>query len=277
MLALWETFTLTHLPTARWLSDSLILGRITGLLHPWRQGSWLLQWGNEIAVFLLGLVFSIAPFVPNAMTGVVLSAVAAYWLLLSLTDSPQFKGRLTPVHLLLLGYWGIAALATGLSPVKSAALVGLQKLSLYLIFFALIERVVRSPRWRSWLITVYLLVALVVSVYGLRQWFFGAEALATWTDPTSPLANTTRVYSYLNNPNLLAGYLLPAIPQLAGAGGGIVCICFAVFILVAALFAPKMAGVGVSGLLGQFSPDLSGGGHCFTTPAGTGVKHGAHE
>jgi putative inorganic carbon (hco3(-)) transporter len=212
MLALWETFTLTHLPTARWLSDSLILGRITGLLHPWRQGSWLLQWGNEIAVFLLGLVFSIAPFVPNAMTGVVLSAVAAYWLLLSLTDSPQFKGRLTPVHLLLLGYWGIAALATGLSPVKSAALVGLQKLSLYLIFFALIERVVRSPRWRSWLITVYLLVALVVSVYGLRQWFFGAEALATWTDPTSPLANTTRVYSYLNNPNLLAGYLLPAIP-----------------------------------------------------------------
>ncbi|MEB3338478.1 MAG: IctB family putative bicarbonate transporter, partial [Leptolyngbyaceae bacterium] len=53
--------------------------------------------------------------------------------------------------------------------------------------------------------------ALVVSVYGLQQWRTGAVALATWVDPTSPSANTTRVYSYLGNPNLLAGYLIPAI------------------------------------------------------------------
>jgi putative inorganic carbon (HCO3(-)) transporter len=53
-------------------------------------------------------------------------------------------------------------------------------------------------------------ISLIVSVYGLRQWFFGAKALATWVDPESPLAKTTRVYSYLGNPNLLAGYLLPA-------------------------------------------------------------------
>jgi putative inorganic carbon (HCO3(-)) transporter len=30
-------------------------------------------------------------------------------------------------------------------------------------------------------------------------------------DPESPLAKTTRVYSYLGNPNLLAGYILPAV------------------------------------------------------------------
>lgn len=40
---------------------------------------------------------------------------------------------------------------------------------------------------------------------------FGAAALATWVDPQSNLAKTTRVYSYLGNPNLLAGYLLPAV------------------------------------------------------------------
>lgn len=40
---------------------------------------------------------------------------------------------------------------------------------------------------------------------------FWAKALATWVDPESPLAKTTRVYSYLGNPNLLAGYLLPAV------------------------------------------------------------------
>lgn len=40
---------------------------------------------------------------------------------------------------------------------------------------------------------------------------FGAVQLATWNDPNSALANDTRVYSYLGNPNLLGGYLLPAI------------------------------------------------------------------
>jgi len=49
-------------------------------------------------------------------------------------------------------------------------------------------RVLRRPRLRTSLIAVYLLTALVVSVFGLRQWFFGAEALATWVAPTSNLA-----------------------------------------------------------------------------------------
>jgi putative inorganic carbon (hco3(-)) transporter len=105
----------------------------------------------------------------------------------------------------------VAVVATALSPVKKAALNDLATLTLYLLLFALCARVLRSPRFRSWIITVYLLVSLIVSVYGLRQWFFGAAQLATWVDPESPLSKTTRVYSYLGNPNLLAGYLLPAV------------------------------------------------------------------
>ena len=64
---------------------------------------------------------------------------------------------------------------------------------------------------RSWLITVYLHTAIIVSIYGVRQKFFGAEALATWVDPNSTTADEVRVYSYLGNPNLLAAYILPAI------------------------------------------------------------------
>ncbi|MBW4552691.1 MAG: IctB family putative bicarbonate transporter [Aphanocapsa sp. GSE-SYN-MK-11-07L] len=210
MNALWQNLTLANLPTYQWRRSSLI-GKLVGLLYRWRRGSWLIQWSTEIAVGLLSLVFGLAPFVPNSMIGVMLTACVGFWVLLTLSDAPE-RSRLNPIHLLVLLYWGIATVATALSPVKSAAFVGWTKLSLYLLFFALVERVVRSPRWRSWLITVYLHVALVVSLYGLRQWLFGADALATWTDPESSLANTTRVYSYLDNPNLLAGYLLPAIP-----------------------------------------------------------------
>jgi putative inorganic carbon (hco3(-)) transporter len=210
MNAFWQNITLAQLRTDQWTGGSLI-GKLLGGLSQWRQASALMQFGDSIAVGLLSLVFALAPFVPNPMIGVLLAACGGFWVLLTVSDAPASR-RLTPIHLVILVYWGIVTIATAFSPVKAAALAGWGKFSLYLLFFALIERVLRSPRWRSWLITLYLHLALIVSVYGLRQWLFGADALATWTDPESPLANTTRVYSYLGNPNLLAGYLLPAIP-----------------------------------------------------------------
>jgi len=62
------------------------------------------------------------------------------------------------------------------------------------------------------LVSVLLLATLAESIHGLRQFIYGAEELATWVDPQSGLTGTTRVYSYLLMPNLLAGYLLPVIP-----------------------------------------------------------------
>ena len=111
----------------------------------------------------------------------------------------------------LLDYWFIATMATALSPVKADAVSGWIKLTLYLSLFTLGARVLRSPRLCNWVISSFLLIALIVSSYGVRQQYLGVEQLATWNDPNSVLANDTRVYSYLGNPNLLGGYLLPAI------------------------------------------------------------------
>lgn len=214
MNLLWQRFTLSHLPLSQWQGASY-LHRLVGLLRSWRQSSWLMQWADVLAALLVSLVFGLAPFVSNALVGVLLVACMAFWVLLTLSDEAGhqqgYAPTVTPIHLLVLLYWGIATVATALSPVKMAAFTGWTKLTLYLLLFALCARILRSPRLRSWLITLYLHVALIVSVYGLRQWFFGADALATWVDPESPLSKTTRVYSYLGNPNLLAGYLLPAV------------------------------------------------------------------
>jgi putative inorganic carbon (HCO3(-)) transporter len=209
MNSVWQRFTLSNLPLSQWQGASYLHRSLVGLLRSWRQSSWLMQWSELLAVLLVSLVFSLAPFVSNALIGVLLVACAGFWVLLTLSD--EAETGLTPIHLLVLLYWGIATVATALSPVKMAALTGWVKLTLYLLLFALAARILRSPRVRSLLITLYLHVALLVSVYGLRQWFFGAAALATWVDPESNLAKTTRVYSYLGNPNLLAGYLLPAV------------------------------------------------------------------
>lgn len=212
MNLVWQRFTLSYLPLRQYLATSYLHRSVVGLLHSWRQSSLLMQWGETIAAILLTLIYGLAPFVANDLLGLILLACAAFWLLLTLSDETTANARsVTPIHLLVLLYWGIASIATALSPVKKAAFTDLRNFTLYLLLFALCARVLTSPRFRSWLITLYLHISLIVSVYGLRQWFFGAPALATWVDPASPLSKSTRVYSYLGNPNLLAGYLLPAV------------------------------------------------------------------
>ena len=193
---------------SRWRGGSFVY-RLIGLFHPWREGSYLLQWGEPIGVLLIGLVLILAPFVSSTLIGVLLIAGGGYWALLTLSDRDIIA--ITPIHILVFLYWGIATIATAFSPVQEAAFQGWIKLTLYLVWFALCARIFRSPALRNWTIATFLLTSLVVSGYGIRQEFFGVEQLATWNDPDSVLAESTRVYSYLGNPNLLAGYLISAI------------------------------------------------------------------
>lgn len=211
MNAIWEQFTLQTLPLYQWRASSYLY-RIVGALQAWRSGSWLLRHGDPIALGLLGVLFGLAPYVSTALISVLMVAAIAFWGLLTLTDDRKTAGwGLTPIHLPVMLYWGISVVATGLSPVRVAAIKGLLKLTLYLLTFTVMARVLRVAKLRSYLIGIYLHTALIVSIYAIRQWIFGAEPLATWSDPDSELGNFTRVYSYLGNPNLLASYLLPAI------------------------------------------------------------------
>lgn len=192
----------------QWRGGSYIY-HLVGLLSQWRQGSWLLQWADTIGAIFLGVVLALGPFVSTGLIGILLTAAAAYWLMLTITEDGTTA--ISPIHILVLLYWSIATIAVAFSPVKAAAFTGWTKLTLYMLFFALAARVLRSPSLTNWIFTLFLLVALIVSIYGIRQQLFGAEQLATWNDPTSDMAGDTRAYSYLGNPNLLASYLLPAI------------------------------------------------------------------
>ena len=208
MKSTWTNIVLTQLNFDLWLSSSYVY-RFLNLVSVWRSQSWLLQWSEEIGAGLLGLILILAPFISTSLIGVLLIAVALYWILTTVSESQPLG--ITPIHLLVFLYWGVAAIATLLSPVRAEAIDGLVKLTLYLMMFGLGSRILRSPKLCNWLITGSLLSSLIVSGYGIRQQFFGVEQLATWNDPNSVLANDTRVYSYLGNPNLLGSYLLPAI------------------------------------------------------------------
>ncbi|GAB4538349.1 MAG: IctB family putative bicarbonate transporter [Pleurocapsa sp.] len=214
MKSAWTTIMLLKPQIYQWHRASYLY-RLIGWLSSWRQESWLLQWSEAVGAILLGLIFLLAPYVSTSLIGVLLAAVAGYWIVLTISEKPSLS--ITPIHLIVLIYWCIATIATAFSPVKSAAVSGWITLTLYLIMFALAARIFRNPRLSNWMITGFLLTALIVSCYGIRQEFFGVAQLATWNDPNSALAQDTRVYSYLGNPNLLGGYLLPAIALSAAA------------------------------------------------------------
>ena len=208
MNQLWMALTFYQLPLGDWYRRSFV-GRVLASLVPWRSSSVFLAYEAPIGAAVLMLTLAFAPFVPTNVIGIFLLAGAGFWALLVAT-TPVGVG-INPIQLLVTAYWCLATIATQFSPVRTAALEGWSKLTLYLLFFALASRILRTPAWRNRVITVYLLTSAIVSAYGIRQAFLGARSLATWVDPTSPLSNTTRVYSYLENPNLLAGYLLPAV------------------------------------------------------------------
>jgi putative inorganic carbon (hco3(-)) transporter len=205
-----QRFTSIQLSALEWLNHS-ILGKGAAFLKEWGAFSLLMRWSSEISVVLIIATLAIAPFAAGVTQyiGLLEVACAAMWLAMVFTGR---IGLLSPIQGIVIVYWGIAAIATLFSPVFREALSGLIELTLYLVVFALMSQVVRQARLRNVLITAYLLIALIVSLHGLRQWFFGADALATWVDPDSASANITRIYSYLGNPNLYAAYITPAIP-----------------------------------------------------------------
>lgn len=210
MNSIWQRVTLSELPVEQWRVHSYIY-RLVGSLRAWRSGSWLMKSVEPLGAVLMTLVFGLAPFSSgdNATLGIFfLGAAAVYWVLVTLSDDTKSA---TPIHLLVLLYWWISVIATALSPVKKEAALGLSKLTLFLLFFALMARILRSPKVRSWTITFYLHISVIISAEGIRQWFFKVPPLATWSDPESTQGNATRAYSFLGNPNLLAAYLLPAI------------------------------------------------------------------
>lgn len=91
----------------------------------------------------------------------------------------------------------------------------LQKLVVYLMAFAilfLIVNLIDSKKKLYYLILAIILASLLVSFYGLYQYKVGAAVKESWVDKELNPDLRTRVYSTLENPNILAEYLLMAIP-----------------------------------------------------------------
>jgi len=187
-----------------------LLLRWQGLLASW-SGGWLAQHLPLLAGWVLAALLAFLPLVTRSGLSLLIAACGLLWLLWALVTP---AGRLGAINLWLLLVLGLALVATGFSPVPLAACKGLLKLLSYLGVYALMRQLLaHQPRWWDRLTAALLAGELLTSVIGIRQLYDdGSGALARWSDANSVAEGTVRIYSTLDNPNLLGGYLLPILP-----------------------------------------------------------------
>ena len=187
---------------------------------------WLLRWQgllaresdgplasrlSSVAGLVLCALMAGLPLVTRGGLSLLILSCGLLWLVIALTRPSD--GRLGPINAWILVVLAVALVATGFSPVPKAALHGLFKLLSYLGVYALMRQLLaEAPRWWDRIVAALLAGELASAVIAIRQLYGDTSELARWADPNSVADGTIRVYCPLENPNLLAGYLLPILP-----------------------------------------------------------------
>lgn len=185
------------------------------------------------------LAVVLAPLIPTmALLALVLLACLATVLRAGI-DRERKLAR-APVNRYILIYAIIYFIATFTSVTISGSLyIGLLSCVLIMSAFA-VENAVTTRKQFDILVKAIVLAGTLVALYGIYQHFFGTGGGETWVDQDMFSDISTRVYSTLQNPNVLSEYLLLIIPLAAallfaeeGAGRklfylmicGILCLC----------------------------------------------------
>ncbi|MGE5707071.1 MAG: O-antigen ligase family protein, partial [Bacteroidota bacterium] len=161
------------------------------------------------------LALFLSPFVGTGLNAV-LVLLAFFLMLFDRLVNPPTETKRPPLFIPLFLLIGFTMVAVGASPYTLASLKGAPKQVIYWLAIATILGNLRDRR-TPFLVLSLLAAVLVEGLYGVWQYHIHVAPLALWEDAESG-SQLTRVFGTLRNPNLLGGYLLPAIPlALAGA------------------------------------------------------------
>ena len=120
----------------------------------------------------------------------------------------------SPVNRYVILYAVIYIIAVCTSVTFSGSLYPGLLTTVFILSVFIVENAVTTKRQLDILVTAMVAVGVLVSLYGFYQYIFGAAGSSAWTDDEM-FSISTRVYSTLQNPNVLSEYLLLVIPLCA--------------------------------------------------------------
>ena len=162
----------------------------------------------QVSFLMVLLLLFTLPFAESRASGLLVLCVSLLSALRLLLLDEDFPLSALVLLVCLFVAWGSVACA--FSPFWKLSLYGYAKMLIYFLTylcFIINFKTISQVRISAWVLVIS---AFLVSLYGLYQWQIKVPPLALWDDPSANY-KITRVYSFLGNPNLLGGYLLPTL------------------------------------------------------------------
>lgn len=168
---------------------------------------------TELSVFVLAFLI---PIVPTKIV-LALGAVVAVLFSISVFVTGKTKLKFQLMDLFVLLFLIMLTYSVLISyNMKSSAQVA----AVYILFIALyfaVKNVVNTKEKLYTVVSLIVLAGFLVSLYGVYQWLTGSYIeTESWIDSDMFETATRRIYSTLDNPNVLGEYLLFIIPLAFG-------------------------------------------------------------
>ncbi len=161
------------------------------------------------------LIVLFAPLLPTmVMAG--LSMLTVFSLIVKGITDPDFQWKYDGMGFLLLGFIVVYLFAgiTSFAVVKSLSIW-----AIYIAFMSsyfVIINLAKSKKDLRNLLTTFVISGLFVCLYGIAQYVFGWDTTQAWMDEEMFTDIKMRIYSTLENPNVLGEYILLVLPVAVG-------------------------------------------------------------
>lgn len=190
-----------------------ILFFIEKYISPLAKNSFTLKIADKLTIFSIMLLFLLSPFVSTDLSAL-LVLFSVFCTTLKHVSNPQSIYRETNIlTATVILFFMINFTSVGFSPYPKLALVGFSKLIIYMLAYFVFIVNIDSFKDIKMIFYTILISSSIMSFYAVYQFYIKVEPYqgALWDDPNAVNEKVTRVYSFLKNPNLLAGYLIPTI------------------------------------------------------------------
>ncbi len=161
---------------------------------------------NLLLCVVYFIFFSI-PFLPTmVLLGFCLIALALYFLNIFMGKIKYKKKGILGVFLILFALSYIISSLTSGNISQSLKVMGV-----FIVFMSMtfvVSDCINTEKRLNTLINIFIISAVLVSLYGIYQYLTGAEMDAAWVDSDTFGDITTRVYATFTNPNVLGEYLI---------------------------------------------------------------------